>query len=202
MSSRVGYCLLSSTSYTPCASGSSSFSSELYRPFSERFLTQNRYIPPRIWLGSIVLAWGLASALQGITTGFSGMMVCVRERTILPPNEPKPSSEWSSRLSKLVEVPPFHSTLPCSTRERSSVCAGPSFKHPRVSPTRLLGELLISNPLLIVQRCRLRHRSAAKQLSSPVAAGLHHRVCSEQDPDLNRTLLTPSPHSSAVFSSS
>jgi hypothetical protein len=45
-----------------------------------------KYIPPKLWLGSIVLLWGLSSALQGVTQGFAGMMICVSILHLRIPN--------------------------------------------------------------------------------------------------------------------
>jgi len=36
-----------------------------------------RFVQPRIWLFFVCMAWGLASALQGVTTNFGGMITCV-----------------------------------------------------------------------------------------------------------------------------
>ncbi|KAH8085831.1 major facilitator superfamily domain-containing protein [Filobasidium floriforme] len=35
-----------------------------------------RFVQPRIWLFFVCMAWGLASAMQGVTTNFGGMITC------------------------------------------------------------------------------------------------------------------------------
>lgn len=48
----------------------------VYAVFQWEFILL-KYIPPKIWLTSVVTLWGLASALQGVTQNFGGMMACV-----------------------------------------------------------------------------------------------------------------------------
>ena len=47
-----------------------------------------RFVQPRIWLFFVCMAWGLASAMQGVTTNFGGMITCVSRYLATSSNQP------------------------------------------------------------------------------------------------------------------